>query len=51
MKRLKKTFLKTPPIYKNNYSGGKTCLKKLSLSVVSEKERDLYRVPSYGYII
>lgn len=50
MKRLKKTFLKTSPIYKNN-SGEKTCLKKLSLSVVSEKERDLYRVPSYGYII
>lgn len=50
MKRLKKASLKPVRIYKNN-SGEKACLKKLSLSVVSEKERDLYRVPSYGYII
>ena len=32
-------------------SAGESRSGKIQISLVSEKERDLYRVPSYGYLL
>ena len=32
-------------------SQGDVCVTSIHLTVVSEKEREQYRVPSYGYIL
>lgn len=32
-------------------SEGKSCAKTIHITLVSEKERNIYRIPTYGYIL
>lgn len=50
MKPIKKPFAKSSQ-KPQCVSAGKSCSNKIKITLVSEKERDLYRVPSYGYIL
>ena len=50
MKPLKKPFAKDAQ--KQQYvSDGKPCSGRIHITLVSEKEREIYQVPSYGYIL
>ncbi len=49
MKPLKKPFAKSSQ--KQCVSDGKSCSAKIHITLVSEKEREIYKVPPYGYIL
>lgn len=49
MESKKKSFAKNSQ--KQCVSDGKSCSEKIHITLVSEKEREIYKVPTYGYIL
>lgn len=50
MKSIKKPFAKSSQ-KPQCVSANKSRSNKVHITLVSEKERDIYRIPSYGYIL
>lgn len=50
MKPIKKPFAKSPQ-KPQCVSVNKSRSNKIHITLVSEKERDIYRIPSYGYVL
>lgn len=49
MEPIKKSFAECSQ--KQCVSDGKSCSEKIQITLISEEEREIYKVPTYGYIL